>query len=281
MHSEHRRKRMADDREVLRGIWEAKLPISFLLSPDEVSAVNGPEPFYLMVPRLHYFPLVTEKVRKHFAQFIKPESQNKEMWLEYNGVPIKWHYPIGLWFDLYAASDLTLPWPINVHFEEFPETKILRCTSKDAIRSQFMSTIKEADALKHKGNVINSMQEKDHHQLWAGFQTDRFDQFWSINKKLMESNPGEGFRYIPIRFYTTDSPLLQRLVRPFDDITGTWTTLQDVLMELFPRITFNSKQVTIHGIPPPLDTPLQWLSEHLSYPDNFLHIALTMKESHS
>ena len=33
-----------------------------------------------------------------------------------------------------------------------------------------MSGIKEADALKHKGHVINSMQEKDHQQLWLGFQ---------------------------------------------------------------------------------------------------------------
>lgn len=33
-------------------------------------------------------------------------------------------------------------------------------------------------------------------------------------------------------------------------------------------------QVVIQGIQPPLNTPLQWLSEHVSYPDNFLHIAL-------
>lgn len=30
-----------------------------------------------------------------------------------------------------------------------------------------------------------------------------------------------------------------------------------------------------HGIDINADTPLQWLSEHLSYPDNFLHLQLT------
>jgi len=55
---------MADDREILRGIWEAKLPIAFQLSSEEVNSMNSPEPFYLMVPRLHYFPLVTDKVIK-------------------------------------------------------------------------------------------------------------------------------------------------------------------------------------------------------------------------
>lgn len=54
--------RMAEDREVLREIWEARLPVSFQLAQDEVVTLNVPEPFYLMVPRLLYFPLVTDKV---------------------------------------------------------------------------------------------------------------------------------------------------------------------------------------------------------------------------
>lgn len=33
-------------------------------------------------------------------------------------------------------------------------------------------------------------------------------------------------------------------------------------------------QVVIHGIEPMLETPVQWLSEHMSYPDNFLHISI-------
>lgn len=33
-------------------------------------------------------------------------------------------------------------------------------------------------------------------------------------------------------------------------------------------------QVVIHGIEPLLETPLQWLSEHLSHPDNFLHVCV-------
>lgn len=38
-----------------------------------------------------------------------------------------------------------------------------------------------------------------------------------------------------------------------------------------------SVAVLIHGIDTPMDTPLQWLSEHLSYPDNFLHIVVNVK----
>jgi len=33
-------------------------------------------------------------------------------------------------------------------------------------------------------------------------------------------------------------------------------------------------QVTTHGVVLPMETPLQWLSQHLSYPDNFLHLCV-------
>lgn len=43
-----------------------------------------------------------------------------------------------------------------------------------------MSTIKEADAFKHKGQVINDMQKKDHKQLWMGLQNGESCDFSSL-----------------------------------------------------------------------------------------------------
>ena len=34
------------------------------------------------------------------------------------------------------------------------------------------------------------------------------------------------------------------------------------------------KRVRIHGTDPLLDTPVLWLSENFSYPDNFLHLVI-------
>lgn len=53
---------MANDREVLRIIWEGQIPVCFQADADEVSGVRQPENFYLMVSRLSYLPLVTDKV---------------------------------------------------------------------------------------------------------------------------------------------------------------------------------------------------------------------------
>ncbi|KAG8236572.1 hypothetical protein J437_LFUL015758 [Ladona fulva] len=281
---------MASDREVLREIWEGKLPVCFQLHSEEVYALQAPDPYYLMVPRLSYFPLVTDKVRKHFSRHIHPEKREAEMWLDFNGQPLKWHYPIGLLFDL-QGSDASLPWNVTVHFDKFPEREILHCPCREVVESHFMSTLKEADALKHRGQVASSMQKKEHNQLWLGLQHDKFDQFWSVNRRLMEVGSSGGgsssalsgsgdeaafFRFVPFRCYVPnlEIPYRQRPIRPCAE-DGRCRTLGDLLEELFPEEkgqTGKEVRVVTHGVEPPKEVPLQWLSEHLSYPDNFLHL---------
>ena len=78
-----------------------------------------------------------------------------------------------------------------------------------------MSCIKEADQIKHGGRVISSMQKKDHNQLWQGLQNDKFDQFWAVNRRLMETGEGDGFKNIPVRLYVKERPLPQKLVKSF------------------------------------------------------------------
>lgn len=59
--------KMANDREVLRIIWEGQIPICFQADLDEANAVRQPENFYLMVSRLSYLPLVTDKVNETYS----------------------------------------------------------------------------------------------------------------------------------------------------------------------------------------------------------------------
>nr|CAD7394027.1 unnamed protein product [Timema cristinae] len=202
---------------------------------------------------------------------------------------------------LAAMPDLQLPWNITVHFDKFPEDELLHCPSRDAVESHFMACVKEADVLKHRSQVVSNMQKKDHNQLWLGLQngetvnkslfhslrrkpedgdrlthtltffTDKFDQFWAVNRKLMEASADEAFKYIPFRCYHGDEAFVQRLVRPVTE-EGHRKTLKDLVHEVFPEET--EARVITHGIEPPCETPLQWMSEHLSYPDNFLHLCI-------
>lgn len=60
-----------------------------------------------------------------------------------------------------------------VPFQRFPEEEVIRCTSKDVVESQFMQMVKEADQIKHRGEIISVMQKKDHKQLWSGLASGK------------------------------------------------------------------------------------------------------------
>ena len=96
----------------------------------------------------------------------------------------------------------------------------------------------------------------------------------------MEHSGGELFRYIPFKIHQLHKPFIQFLFRPISD-DGRQNTLEDLLKQALPDMSFNPEEtkyrILIQGIEPALSTSVQWLSEHLSYPDNFLHICLSPK----
>ncbi|XP_055349368.1 autophagy protein 5-like [Paramacrobiotus metropolitanus] len=266
---------MAEDKEILRELWNGQIPVQFVLSSDEITALasEAPQPFFALVPRQTYFPLALDKVNRHFLKYIS-QAAGQEMWLECDGAPLRHHYPVGVLFDLYG-DETRLPWTLTVHYSNFPESELVHLNSREAIEAFFMATLKEADVLKHRNAVITNMQKKDHKNLWTGLSNDRFDLFWSVNKKLMETSiEMPHFRNIPFRLYQPDKSFLQKLIKPVDEEDHRLTTLDDLLHQTLTNINVSSAVVLIQGIEVPRETPLQWLSEHMSYPDNFLHICV-------
>jgi autophagy-related protein 5 len=300
-----------DDKEITRELWQSRLPICFILSDEDITKTNRSEllePLYLMLSRHLYFPCIIEKIFRYYSTFYKDnltDSTNNislnNLWLEYENIPLKWHYPIGVLYDLYTSSLSTitstshLPWQIIVHLSKFPENELIRFPDKESIEAHYMSTLKEADALKHKGQIISDMQKRDHKQLWNSLLQDRYEGFWNINIKLMSYTDNlQYFRYIPFRIYILDKNFIQKLFSPYDIEHDKWMTLNDLIQfslnheaqceqlsneKKILNINMNDYRVIIHGVQPPLHTPIQWLSEYFSYPDNFLHICLIEKRT--
>eukprot|EP01137_Pigoraptor_chileana_P012787 Opistho-2@65522 len=276
--------KLSDDREIAKQIWEGKIPIVFNLAPNEVTSDETPEPYYILAPRSSYLPLVTERVRKHFQPLI-PDCED-EMWFDYAGQPLKWHYPIGVLFDS-LGSPSQLPWSLTVHFQGFPDDELLHCHDKDTVEAYFIALIKEADYLKNGSTKkIMGLQKKDQKQLWMGLKNAKFDQFWAINKRLMQRDENTHFRNIPFRLYMPDQTVIQE---PFSPVApdGTERTLGDLMKAILPdvfgensvQLNNEQQQVIIHGISPSFETPLEWLSEHCSHPDNFIHMCIRSMES--
>eukprot|EP00118_Oscarella_pearsei_P026002 m.309200 g.309200 ORF g.309200 m.309200 type:complete len:270 (+) comp45777_c0_seq1:36-845(+) len=269
---------MAEDTEVLREVWNGRIPVCFRLDSHELSSIEEPEPYFLLLPRMSYLPLVTDKVKLHFQKTVSQE-EGDEMWFEYDDQPLKWQHPIGVLFDLHGNPD-QVPWNVTVHFKRFPEDELIRCPGEEAVESLFMSTVKEADFLKHRGAVMNAMHAKEHRQFWLGLKNDRFDQFWEVNRRLMAVS-SDPFRSIPYRIHQTDKPFIQEPVKP-TTTEDEPILLSDLIREKIPHAAptesgESTYQILVQGIQPPLTTPLQYLSEHFSHPDNFLHIAIVCR----
>lgn len=54
---------MGEDREILREIWDGRIPVAFSLASEDCCMLSSPDPHYLMVPRMSYFSIIIDKVR--------------------------------------------------------------------------------------------------------------------------------------------------------------------------------------------------------------------------
>jgi len=109
----------------------------------------------------------------------------------------------------------------------------------------------------------------------------------------MEPSEGSCFKHIPVHFYRSGSSVMtQTLVKPVSD-DGNHMTLGELIKLNYPSVDnrefvyrneklvlilknyylFSAKVFT-HGICVPHETPIQWMSEHMSYLDNFLHLVI-------
>eukprot|EP01101_Sappina_pedata_P009316 TRINITY_DN5396_c0_g1_i1.p1 TRINITY_DN5396_c0_g1~~TRINITY_DN5396_c0_g1_i1.p1 ORF type:complete len:303 (+),score=70.90 TRINITY_DN5396_c0_g1_i1:39-947(+) len=286
----------SDDYEICRESWEGSIPILIQLAPDENSTNHAPDPFCMMVPRNSYFPLITDPIREYFSSYITSLSASPdEIWFDFRNIPLKWQYPIGVLFDLYALAGLdsnvnsALPWILTIHFREYPKDILLRCSADEAkvlAKSNFMNTLKEANYLKHGDIVkINSFSFVQQDNLWEGLIKGQFDTFWEVNQLLLSGSDPKSFKYVPMRVFrsldsTVHPPLIQEPISPFNPKTGAALTLGQALLDLFPSQMVSESEmaqgvrILIEGISPPLCTPIAWLSQYMSHPDNFLYVCI-------
>ncbi|XP_018008234.1 autophagy protein 5-like [Hyalella azteca] len=114
---------MSGDGEILRRVWEGRVATCIKLAEEDLSSYGEPDPHYLMLPRVSYFPLVLEKVRKSFQRHVSPEFRDHEIWLEFDGIPLKMQYPIGVLCDV-LNTEGQAPWMLRLHFSSPPASLI-------------------------------------------------------------------------------------------------------------------------------------------------------------
>ncbi|KAI8343407.1 autophagy protein 5 [Chlamydoabsidia padenii] len=273
------------DQDISKAIWYGKIPIQFILDSTDTN-----DTVFIEVPRYSYLPLFTPQLLSNSKRLDSLDANS--IWYEYNGEPLKWHYPIGLLYDMAVRLGSTtcpeLPWRINVHSNNFPDTLILRNPGLETIQDMYMSMIKEADFLRHGSTKkVMNLSKQDQSQLWQALSTERYEDYWNVNQHILDDR-GVGLRSVPIRLYLPDQcPVIQDTTS-FTNEQGASRTLGDILHSIIPSLflqngTYTNTEsnliVVLHGIQLPLHTPIRWASDHLSYPDNFLHLIICRSSS--
>ncbi|ORY03625.1 APG5-domain-containing protein [Basidiobolus meristosporus CBS 931.73] len=275
-------------------VWEGEIPIEFTLDPTDAAALNTPvpEPHYALIRRCSYFPLVTATIiRQLLAPISAFDGKETDIWYSCNRVPLKWNYPIGLLYDLATATsnfssgahDGSLPWKVTVHCKEYPGDKLIRSPSSNMARDYFMSIMKEADYLRNGSTKkVMNLSKQDQLQLWDSIVADSFENFWLVNTQLI-TNDNQPPKHVPLRIYLpADCPILQEPITVYKD-SGEEYTIGEIFMLLLPDLfdgpSLPKASAVIHGISLSLDTPLPWLYQNLSFPDNFLHIVITLNNT--
>ncbi|KAM3586919.1 autophagy protein 5 [Umbelopsis sp. WA50703] len=276
---------------IAKSVWNGRIPLSITVNEDDAiyfGANETPAPILFELPRTSYLTVLTEEARDAFvAVGLNILEAASEIWFEYQGIPLKWHYPIGLLYDTLCIAESSLnqksdskpiPWSITIHFRNYPSTSLFRDQSIATTRDFYMSMIKEADFLRHGSTKkVMNLSKSDQTQLWDSLCSNDYDSFWKVNQRLV-SNEGQSIRHIPLRLYLPgDCPVIQERVNPRNE-EGESLSVREIIQQLLPNLKLDTPEHELsalcHGVAIPLDTPVIWASLNLAYPDNFLHITL-------
>lgn len=142
-----------------------------------------------LLPRLHAF---------FQPSLIHPEVSSYDAWLSFEDVPLKWHYPLGLLYDLFSgaepadldppgqgesagASQATveastgrahIPWKLTIHYTDFPFDQLIQLDLEGlTMRDTFINSVKEADYVRNgSARTVMSLSKEDSDNLWLSVQ---------------------------------------------------------------------------------------------------------------
>lgn len=149
--------------------------------------------FQIQYPRLSYLPFLLPRLHAFFTSFlIDPSVAPHEGWFSVEDVPLKWHYPLGLLYDLFSGAapaqadrsegdnnhspskpyPSTLPWRLTLHFTDWPGDQLVQPDAEGKVlHDAFINSVKEADFLRNgTAKGIMSLSKDDSTQLWTAVQ---------------------------------------------------------------------------------------------------------------
>ncbi|PGH30972.1 autophagy protein 5 [[Emmonsia] crescens] len=226
---------------IQRRVWDGRIPLEIALSPAECRTYDKADPYLICYPRVSYLPFLLPRLHAFFSSsLIDIETQPHQGWFSFEGVPLKWHYPLGLLYDLYSGADPVtskstvgedvshaasarepydsdrhsahepgdpIPWRLQVHFSDWPDQELVRLDADGrVIHDAFINSVKEADFVRNgTAKGIMTLSKEDSSGLWQAVQDHDFTNFQRISNILIPGPPNQ-FRNIPLRIFLPSPP---------------------------------------------------------------------------
>ncbi|WPH01156.1 Hypothetical protein R9X50_00399100 [Acrodontium crateriforme] len=214
-------------------VWNGSISLEIRLAASDCRTYNESEPYLVQYPRLSYLNFLLHRLHAFFSSsLIDPAVSSYDAWLSFDGVPLKWHYPLGLLYDLFsgaepaylernqmdeppAASPTTveattlpvpIPWRLTIHYTDFPGDQLIQLDAGGrAMLDSFINSVKEADFIRNgTARTVMSLSKDDSDKLWHAVQTNDRLLFNTVNNKLLNP-PGLEIRHIPLKIYLPTS----------------------------------------------------------------------------
>ncbi|KAH7430345.1 hypothetical protein KP509_09G094700 [Ceratopteris richardii] len=144
-------------------VWKGAIPMQLQLHNSEVTTVPPPSNFLMLAPRNGYLPLLLPYIKPHFQSAL-PIGQDTG-WFEYEGLPLKWHVPTGVLYDL-LCFEPARPWNLMVHFRGFP-SELIPFEGEETIIRSFINSLKEASYVIHGSTKhVMNLSQMEQAELW-------------------------------------------------------------------------------------------------------------------
>eukprot|EP00249_Psilotum_nudum_P012802 c23996_g1_i3 orf=182-1435(-) len=176
--------------EARKLVWMGAIPLQLHLHHSEVTTLPPPSSFMVLAPRNGYLPLLTPVIKPYFQSSLPPNSDT--VWFDYQGLPLKWHIPTGVLFDLLCAEPerpWNLTYMLQVHFRSYPSDVLIPCDGEDAVKWNYMNCLKEASYIMY-GNTrgIMNMSQSDQLELWHSVVNGDQESYDRVSIKLRPSS---------------------------------------------------------------------------------------------
>ena len=269
----------ADD-QIQTAVWDTTINLKIEMANVDLIDANIPIPLYFTIPRIGYLSKLFGDLIANFKNNVPMTP--KEIWLEYEKIPIKWQYPLGVIVDSLGIDLKKGPIPFYVHVRNIPKDKVLTYEGLDTLKKYYFAAIKEANMIKFpKEQKILNLDLDDTKLLNEIINSNQRNLIVDFRKVMNKVHSNSIIEKYPVRliFNKTDLIITKPVNVPNEKINT--YTLKNYLIDVFGEELYNllkeKTKIIIHGLE--IEEQISFLFYYLnfSYMDNFLYIVFYEK----